>query len=163
MKNSNPPAASSNFLDFVEHSQKSWSRKLRRFLPSRRNGSGDRRKLWKPHALQPSVLIFTILICWALILTLQLLLTKSQRESGLIFAPTINDLPLSRTFWHQYLPTILAILFSIFWSWIDLETKRLEPFFQLSKDEGAAGKDSLLLHYPFDFLPFVPLAAFRNR
>ncbi|KAI9779104.1 MAG: hypothetical protein M1835_004766 [Candelina submexicana] len=49
------------------------------------------------------------------------------------------------------------------WSWIDLDAKRLEPYFQLSKPEGASASDSILLHYPFDFIAFVPLKAARRR
>ncbi|RFU35191.1 hypothetical protein B7463_g1109, partial [Scytalidium lignicola] len=49
------------------------------------------------------------------------------------------------------------------WSWVDLDVKRLEPWFQLSKQEGASSTDSLLLQYPFDFLPFIPITAFRRK
>ena len=120
-------------------------------------------KTWKPLALRAPVLIITIAICWSLIAVLQILLTRSQRDSGVIFAPKINDLPLNQTFLYLYFPTIVAVLFSIYWTWIDLETKRMEPYYQLSKENGALGKDSLLLHYPFDFLPLVPLKACRDR
>lgn len=64
---------------------------------------------------------------------------------------------------YQNFPTVLAVVFSVFWAWIDLETKRLEPYYQLSADEGALGKDSVLLAYPFGFVPLVPMRAFRNR
>jgi hypothetical protein len=80
-----------------------------------------------------------------------------------IFAPVINDLPLRTTFLYLYFPTIVAVIFSIYWAWIDLETKRMEPYYQLSKENGALGKDSLLLHYPFSFIPLAPLKAFRDR
>ncbi|KAH8731942.1 hypothetical protein GQ44DRAFT_735638 [Phaeosphaeriaceae sp. PMI808] len=118
---------------------------------------------WKPPALRAPVLILTIAVCWGLIVTLEFLLWKSQQDGGLIFAPVINDLPLSRTFLYRYFPTIIAVLFSIYWAWIDLETKRLEPYYQLSKENGALGKDSLLLHYPFSFIPLAPFKAFRDR
>jgi len=120
-------------------------------------------KLWKSTALRAPVLIFTILLCWTIIAVLQYLLVCSQRDNGIIFAPKINDLPLSRTFLYLYFPTIIAVIFSIYWAWIDLETKRLEPYYQLSKEDGALGKDSLLLHYPFDFIPWVPFKAAKDR
>ncbi len=109
------------------------------------------------------MLILTLAICWSLIAVLQYFLSKSQRDQGVIFAPSISDLPLRRTFIYQYFPTIVAVIFSIYWAWIDLETKRMEPYYQLSKENGALGKDSLLLHYPFDFIPLVPLNALRSR
>ncbi|KAH4160234.1 hypothetical protein HBI80_083250 [Parastagonospora nodorum] len=120
-------------------------------------------KHWKPPALRAPVLILTIAICWSLIAVLEYLLWKCQTDNGLIFAPVINELPLSDTFLYLYFPTIVAVIFSIYWAWIDLETKRMEPYYQLSKDNGALGKDSLLLQYPFSFLPFVPMKAFRDR
>jgi hypothetical protein len=120
-------------------------------------------KYWQPHALRAPVLVFTIAVCWSLIALLEFLLWKSQRDSGLIFAPVINDLPLSDTFLYLYFPTIVAVIFSIYWAWIDLDTKRMEPYYQLSKENGALGKDSLLLEYPFSFIPLAPLKAFRDR
>lgn len=120
-------------------------------------------KRWKPTALRAPVLILTILICWGLIALVQVLLTKSQQHQGIIFAPRISDLPLSRTFLYLYFPTILAVTFSMYWAWIDLETKRMEPYYQLSKENGALGKDSILLQYPFDFLPLVPIKAARDK
>lgn len=94
---------------------------------------------------------------------LQYLLLRSERDGGIIFAPRIIDLPLSRTFLYQYFPTIVAVIFSIHLAWVDLDTKRIEPFYQMSQEGGASGKASLLLHYPYDFLPLVPLFALQRR
>jgi hypothetical protein len=118
---------------------------------------------WTPPALRAPVLILTISICWSLIAVLEYLLWKSQRDNGLIFAPVIGALPLRDTFLYLYFPTIVAVTFSIYWAWIDLETKRMEPYYQLSKENGALGKDSLLLHYPFSFIPLAPIKALRDR
>ncbi|KAF1847953.1 uncharacterized protein K460DRAFT_363968 [Cucurbitaria berberidis CBS 394.84] len=127
------------------------------------NGPTAKHQLWTPPALRVPVLVITVLMCWALIAILQYLLIRSQRDSGIMFAPKINDLPLRKTFFYQHFPTIVSVVFSIYWAWIDLETKRMEPYYQLSKKNGALGKDSLLLHYPFDFLPLVPLKACKDR
>jgi hypothetical protein len=118
---------------------------------------------WYPRALRWWNLTIAALLCWAIIATLLYFLAKSQRDGGIIFASNINDLPLERSFPYLYLPTIVAVLFSIFIVWIDVDAKRFEPYYQLSKSGGALGKDSLLLHYPFDFMPIVPFLAFKNR
>ncbi|KAF2626303.1 hypothetical protein BU25DRAFT_471860 [Macroventuria anomochaeta] len=120
-------------------------------------------KTWKPPALRSPVLILTILVCWGLIAILQVFLVKSQHDGGVLFAPKIGELPFRQQFLYLYLPTVIAVLFSIYWAWIDLETKRMEPYYQLSKEDGALGRDSLLLHYPFDFIPLVPIKAARKR
>ncbi|KAH9882358.1 hypothetical protein J1614_000594 [Plenodomus biglobosus] len=121
------------------------------------------RSFWKPAALRAPVLIFTAFTCWSLIAILQYFLIKSQQDGGILFAPKISNLPRSQQFLYLYFPTVLAVIFSMYWAWIDLETKRMEPYYQLSKDGGALGKDCLLLQYPFDFLPLVPIRAFRER
>lgn len=98
-----------------------------------------------------------------LIALLQYLLICSQKYQGILFAPDVNNLPLRSSFAYLYLPTILAVCYSMLWSWIDLDAKRLEPYYQLSKPGGACAEDSLLLHYPFDFVASVPLKSLRRR
>ncbi|KAF2824129.1 hypothetical protein CC86DRAFT_408236 [Ophiobolus disseminans] len=122
-----------------------------------------RRVGWLPPALRWWNLVIATLLSWTFIVLLLKFLAASQANGGIIFAPKINDLPLRQTFAHLYLPTIIAVLFSVFVVWIDVDAKRFEPYRQLCKLNGALGRDSLLLHYPFDLLPVVPFQALRNR
>lgn len=112
--------------------------------------------------LKAPFLLSIMLASSALIVMLQYLLISSQRNNGIIFSANINELPLNRSFAYLYLPTIIAVIYSFLWSWIDLDAKRLEPFFQLSQDGGASAKDSLLLQYQFDTIALVPLKAIRQ-
>jgi hypothetical protein len=118
---------------------------------------------WIPPALHRWNLLVAVLLCWIFIVVLLHLFFVSQRDGGVVLASNINDLPLSKTFVYLYLPTMIAVVFSVYIVWIDIDAKRFEPCRQLSKPGGALGKDSLLLHYPFDFLPMVPITAFRKR
>lgn len=63
----------------------------------------------------------------------------------------------------NYLPTIVAVLFGLLWgvSWHDY--RRLEPFFQMSKKDGATAENSMLLDYPYQFPIFLPWVAFKKR
>lgn len=99
----------------------------------------------------------------ALVLVLEWLLRKSQTEGAIFFTSGVGDLTSSEAFGSLYFPTSVAVLFSIFWSWIDLDAKRFEPYHQLAKPGGASGKDSLLLQYPFDFIASVPIKSLRRR
>jgi len=134
-----------------------WPRLWARKLPARRYTG------WLPPALRWWNLIIATLLCWTFIVLLLIFLASSRANGGIIFAPKINDLPLRDTFAYQFLPTIIATVFSVFIVWIDVDAKRFEPYRQLCKSNGARGKDSLLLHYPYDLLPVVPLQALRNR
>jgi hypothetical protein len=125
--------------------------------------SSRAKRPWKPLTQKAYFLVPTILASGALIAILQIYLDRSNRDSGILFAPKIDELPLRQTFCYLYLPTIVSLILSFVWTWIDLDIKRLEPFVQLSRSNGALGRDSVLLHYPFDFVALVPYAAARRR
>jgi len=106
-----------------------------------------------------------VTISLSLIAILEVLHHFSNGDSGggLSFGATVNDLSAMASFSYLYLPTVLAVMYSMLWNWIDLDAKRLEPWFQLSRNNGATAADSLLLHYPFEFLAFAPIRALRRR
>ena len=54
-------------------------------------------------------------------------------------------------------------MLSMLWSWVDLDAKRLEPYFQMSKVGGASAANSTSLHYPFDYVALAPIQALRRR
>jgi hypothetical protein len=66
-------------------------------------------------------------------------------------------------FLYRFSPTIITVLYGIGWSWVDLDIKRLEPWFQLAQDGGSSARASLLLQYPVNFLLFVPFKAAQCR
>ena len=47
----------------------------------------------------------------------------------------------------MYLATFVAVLFKAIWTIVFSSTKMMEPFFQLSRPEGASAKDTLLADY----------------
>lgn len=122
-----------------------------------------RARSWKPVTQQPYSLLGIVLVSAGIITVLHIFLLRSNKHEGIIFAPDVNQLPIGQTFCYLYLPTILALLLGFAWTWIDLDVKRLQPFWQLSRKGGAKGKESVFLTYPFDFVCFVPYIALRKR
>jgi hypothetical protein len=118
---------------------------------------------WRPPALRESVLAFLGLTSLGFAAVIQYLTIKSGQNQGLLFDPDIKDLPLSTSFSYNYLPTLVSTLYAFIWSWIEIDAKRLEPFYRLLQKQGALGRDSLLLHYPVDFLATVPFNSLRRR
>lgn len=57
---------------------------------------------------------------------LQWLLQTSQTTGGVILAPSINDLLLSKTFGYLCALAIIAVVYDLLWSWNDLNIKRME-------------------------------------
>jgi hypothetical protein len=132
-------------------------------LADKRKNKIHHQQGWYPPGLQWWTLAVAILLCWTFVGVLQYFLHKSQRVGGVIFATKINDLPLHRSFWYRYLPTIIAVVFSVFITWIDHDAKRYEPYRHMSRPGGALATDSILLHYPFEFSPFVSIVAAKRR
>lgn len=118
---------------------------------------------WKPFTFKLGFLVPLLLVTIALIVILELINRKGIRDGGIFFANSMAHFDKWEIFCYQYLPTILAVLYGMIWAVLDLDVKRLEPYFQLSKLEGVSGKDSIMLNYPFEFLAYVPIASFRRR
>lgn len=99
----------------------------------------------------------------ALAAVIEFLAQKSGREGGLALTPAAKDISDLARFSSEFLPTIIAVVFSIAWTWVDLDVKRIQPWLELSREDGAAVKDSLVLDYPYDFVAFAPFKAAKRR
>jgi len=120
-------------------------------------------KQWKPVTLRRPFLLAVISITLGLLALVQVLVLYDQNHDGILFAPKISELGAGYLFLYRYMPTILAVTYAFVWHWIDIDTRRVEPYRQLSKPGGATGSNSLLLHYPTDLLAFVPMKALKRR
>ncbi|KAI5854475.1 hypothetical protein BZA05DRAFT_468136 [Tricharina praecox] len=127
-------------------------------------GESNHEGSWRRATLETPFHIFTIALCFFFVAVIEVLLQLSKRNGALLFPdPKTDELPTYAVFCFEYLPIIIAVMHNVLWMTVDHDIKRIEPFFQLSKPGGAEAKDSLLLHYPYQFAPFVPLTAFRKR
>lgn len=66
-------------------------------------------------------------------------------------------------FLGAYVPTLAAILFSIWWKCVSARLKEMKPYYQLNRTSGAEAKDSLLLSYSTVMLPVVLVRSFRSK
>lgn len=71
--------------------------------------------------------------------------------------------PDSQYFVGSYLPTLIAVVYHLFWDVIYMSLRETEPFFQLAKRDGVRLTDSLLLHYGSASLPKTLYLAVVNR
>ena len=118
---------------------------------------------WKPVTLRAPILLIVIFISCGLAGILEYLSRLNDRAGAIGVAGDNGSFTSLQSFTYRYLPTIIAVSYSMFWSLIDLDAKRIEPYFQLSKPEGALAERSLLLHYPIDFFAVVPFRAAKLR
>jgi Protein of unknown function (DUF3433) len=108
-----------------------------------------------------------MLLTLCFIIVVEVMLRISNKNGGLILGKTTNGmsgkLSDSTSFGYKYIPTIVSVIYGFIWTWIEHDIKRMEPYFQLSMPRGVRAKDSLLLNYPYSYMPAVPVIAFKRR
>lgn len=108
------------------------------------------------------MLILFILTSLILAAVIEFLAQKSLREGGLSLS-TDADPTVAVVLYSRYAPTIIAVIYSLWWTWIDLDIRRMQPWLELSRDGGASAESTLLLDYPFEFLAFIPFKASKKK
>lgn len=62
---------------------------------------------------------------WTAVLAavIEFLAQKSNREGGLAVSSLPEEIPPSTRFTYEFLHIIIAVIFSIVWTWVDLDRK----------------------------------------
>lgn len=118
---------------------------------------------WKPLTLGAPVLFSFTFASFILAVIIEVLAQQSQQRGGLALSAAADDIPTYAKFGYLFLPTIVAVIYSLLWSWIDLDVKRIQPWLEMSKPAGAKAEHSIFLDYPYDFIAFAPFRAMRRR
>ncbi|KAL4725388.1 hypothetical protein ACLX1H_007535 [Fusarium chlamydosporum] len=61
----------------------------------------------------------------------------------------------------KFLPTVVAVTFGVFWQFTDFEVRRLEAFYQLSRQQGALASKSINADYVTSFSFWRPFRAIK--
>ncbi|KAK7414718.1 hypothetical protein QQX98_006486 [Neonectria punicea] len=118
---------------------------------------------WKPLSLSTPILVGVTILTLLLAGAIETLAQRSKAQGGLALSLSLDDIPEYAKLSYLYVPNIIAVLYSIIWSWIDLDAKRMQPWFELSKPEGAKAEDSIFLDYQYDFVASVPFKAAKKK
>ncbi|SCV34078.1 uncharacterized protein FFFS_04190 [Fusarium fujikuroi] len=122
-----------------------------------------RTKGWKPLSLSRPILLAVIALTILLAIAVETITQRSAAQGGLALSVSLEDMPNYARFSYLYAPTVVAVLYSMIWSWIDLDVKRMQPWLELSKPNGATAEDSLFLDYQYDFVGSVPIKAAKRK
>jgi len=114
---------------------------------------------WKPFSMRWPYLSALIIIS----VTLSAAQEYLYRRGPLYSFNTLADLNTWEYFSFKYLPTIVAVSFGILWQVTDFEVKRLEAYYQLSKEGGALAAESINVDYITFFNFLRPVKALRLR
>ncbi|KAJ9651679.1 hypothetical protein H2198_009061 [Neophaeococcomyces mojaviensis] len=124
---------------------------------------------WKPWSMRSPYILTLIFVAFGLAGFQEFLCQTSMRRqagdipSGLLAFNSLDDLSVWWFFVWKYLPTMVTILYSVMYSIMDFDIRRLEPYYQLSQPQGARASASLNLDHLTMFQYFVPFNAARLR
>jgi hypothetical protein len=117
---------------------------------------------WKPFSMRWPYLTGLIVISVALAASQEYLLQKSQREPLYQFK-SAESLKTWDYFCFKYLPTLIAVSFGVLWQITDFEVKRLEAYYQLSREGGALAAESINVDYITFFNFLRPIRALKYK
>ncbi|KAI9735690.1 MAG: hypothetical protein M1818_006298 [Claussenomyces sp. TS43310] len=124
---------------------------------------------WKPVSMQwpylTSLIVISAVVCGSQEYLYQRSAAnlKLDPPQGLYTFYRPQDVKTWDYFCFKYLPTMLAVTYGVLWQLTDLEVRRLEPYYQLSKVGGALAAESINVDYITVFDVWRPILALRLR
>ncbi|KAI0439100.1 hypothetical protein F4803DRAFT_554389 [Xylaria telfairii] len=118
---------------------------------------------WKPFSMRWPYLLFMILISVLLGIVQELVYQMSRRPGGLFHFTSAQDLNPGLYFIFKFVPTIITVTYGVLWQNTDFEVKRLEAFYQMSKEGGALAAESINVDYLTLFNFTRPLLALHRK
>jgi hypothetical protein len=98
----------------------------------------------------------------SMLLCLEAIRQYSDRKGGLVFYGYTDDISDIQSFAYNYVPIIVSLILVLVWTVTDFDVLRLEPYFQLSRPEGAPAT-VLFINYNFGQTILTPINAARRR
>ena len=93
---------------------------------------------------------------------MEILRQLSSSNHGLAFFQDTTEISNALFVAYNYLPGIIAVIYAVLWSFVDLDVKRLEPYFQLSRP-GGVPVSVLFVDYAFESVLLAPFRAIKRR
>ncbi|KAI1738900.1 hypothetical protein F4680DRAFT_423296 [Xylaria scruposa] len=118
---------------------------------------------WKPFSMRWPYLLFMILLSVLLGIVQEIVYQMSRRPGGLFHFTSAEDLNPGLYFVFKFVPTIITVTYGVLWQNTDFEVKRLEAFYQMSKNGGALAAQSINVDYITLFNFARPLLALHRK
>ncbi|KAF6802528.1 DUF3433 domain protein [Colletotrichum sojae] len=117
---------------------------------------------WKPFSMRWPYLTALISLSIALAVMVEFLYQRSRTDPLIKFTRPA-EVPGEQYFAVKFLPTILSVTYGVLWQVTDFEVKRLEAYYQLSKEGGALAAESINVDYVTSLSWLRPFRALKLR
>lgn len=115
---------------------------------------------WKPLSMRWPYLLILIILSIGLAIVVEHLF-RSYSKTPLLKFHSPNDVDPGLYFTIKFAPTLLAVIYGVLWQFLDFEVRRLEAYYQLSKEGGALAAESINVDYVTSFSFFRPIRALK--
>ncbi|OLN85946.1 hypothetical protein CCHL11_05457 [Colletotrichum chlorophyti] len=117
---------------------------------------------WKPFSMRWPYLTVLVSLSIALAVMVEFLYQRSRKHPLLRFRSPA-EVSGVEYFAVKFLPTILSVTYGVLWQVTDFEVKRLEAYYQLSKEGGALAAESINVDYVTSLSWLRPIRAIKLR
>lgn len=116
---------------------------------------------WRPVFMRWYYLLFLIMLSVVLAGCQEILFQVSSRKPLMVFKDATEIRPADY-FILRFVPTIIAVTYGVLWQNTDFEVRRLEAFYQLSREGGALAAESINVDYETLFNIMRPFRALQR-
>ncbi|CAM1500682.1 Fc.00g098440.m01.CDS01 [Cosmosporella sp. VM-42] len=113
---------------------------------------------WKPISMRWPYLSLLIVLSIFLAVIQEVLYQKFRHHPILTFKSP-DDVEPGLYFTIKFLPTLCAVAYGVFWQFTDFEVRRLEAYYQLSRQQGSLASRSINVDYVTSFNFWRPIRA----
>ncbi|KAF4975255.1 hypothetical protein FZEAL_7922 [Fusarium zealandicum] len=115
---------------------------------------------WKPPSMRWPYLLLLVVLSVGLAVVQELLFQKFAKKPIIKFKSP-DELDPWLYFAVKFMPTVCAVAYGVFWQFTDFEVRRLEAYYQLSRQQGALASRSLNADYVTSFSFWRPIRAIK--
>ena len=115
---------------------------------------------WKPFSMRWPYLLILVVISVSLA-GMQEALFQMYKDDPVLTFNTPDDVDPGLYFTVKFAPTITAVIYGVLWQFVDFEVRRLEAYYQMSKEGGALAAESINVDYVTAFNLLRPFRALK--
>jgi hypothetical protein len=115
---------------------------------------------WRPFSMRLPYLVMLICVSLALAV-MQEALFRRFRKTPIVTFTSPSEVEAGLYFAIKFAPTLSAVVYGVLWQFLDFEVRRLEAYYQLSKEGGALAGESINVDYVTSFNLLRPFRALK--
>lgn len=116
---------------------------------------------WKPFSMRWPWLTMLVVLSFGLAGMQEFLFQRYSGDNPILRFKSPEDVDPGLYFMTKFGPTLIAVIYGVLWQFTDFEVRRLEAYYQMSRQGGALAAESINVDYVTSFSFFRPFRALK--